>query len=750
MDSPPDKPGKPDLSRQHRHPAPASQWTAGLGPSLRQAEVLPHGLNPGVSLEIRHTPSCLWAVLKLSPDIQLGFRAAFCPTGLLAVRRKKSTASILEYTASTGMGDFHVRIELLASGANRLRFTTTLTPDGPLLITASPTDLCVLDRRFDPWHGDARRYTCQEGYTAGQTFFAVPAGEGANIFYLQNLSALDDYCRHTGATVKDTVTGEWPEEGFALPQGPRPLPGGQPVLVNDAFLSVEEGRPHTEVEAAIRFLDNLAFFYPLLPPREAPWQDWPAHARRTLTTLTRSSLSTRRIDKKDYMQAYAGSDYKPPESMVQGAFLVPLAEYQSWDGRPNPLLKRLSHAPTQFFDPSLRIPLRWLPGVPFGPEADSEEEVHERMDSWYLLHTMMNIGRLATMGHEKARQVFLDSLDTLIHNARHFDYAWPVFYNQRNLSVFKPETAPGEGGEQDAGGLYIKVMLQAWDLTHRQEYLDEAEACAAKLECLAFGFLYQTNNTAMGAVALARLWRITGKAAYRELSLVAMASIFSHLWLWHHGTETRTWMGLPPLHDAPYIALYEEGEILASFLDYHDEMREALPESIALLTAEYQKHLLARAHFYYPSELPESDVSPEPKEGVLNRRLFVPLEGLGGPDEKAGTVGQAVYAAAAPFILTTRCWHRRPEVPFTLYCSYPLHEMEQSGTRRQGELRFRTGGTAPFTCELRLLPSTRSRLQFTIQTGTTPAKSWQGKSSSGLIQELPGATPVCIAWKSKA
>ena len=152
----------------------------------------------------------------------------------------------------------------------------------------------------------------------------------------------------------------------------------------------------------------------------------------------------------------------------------------------------------------------------------------------------------------------------MIRVARHFDYHWPVFYDQRTLKVSKEETGDGEGGEQDGAGLYSHVMLQAYAFTQDKMYLEEAERSAKSLQHLAFGVLYQTNTTAFSAVAMARLWRITGKSEYKDLSIVCVASILSHLWLWHLGPDTRTFMALPPLHDAPYVAFYEEGEILAA------------------------------------------------------------------------------------------------------------------------------------------------------------------------------------------
>jgi hypothetical protein len=75
----------------------------------------------------------------------------------------------------------------------------------------------------------------------------------------------------------------------------------------------------------------------------------------------------------------------------------------------------------------------------------------------------MNLARMAEMGDDAARTVFLKSLATVIRLAHHFKYDWPVFYDQRTLKVSKEETGDGEGGEQDAAGLYVHVMLQAYE-----------------------------------------------------------------------------------------------------------------------------------------------------------------------------------------------------------------------------------------------------------------------------------------------
>lgn len=699
--------------------------------------------------EIRSTPSCVWVILTMSKSFRLGIRAVFCPTGLESARLVKATEKEMEFTAAGGLGKYRVRGTFIEGSPPMLRLTTVLTPDENIRITAAPRDLCVFDSRLNPYHGEGRLFTSQTGNTAAQAFFSPLEKEGGTVFYFQNLSGLADYFNHTAAKPGGCVGGEWPEAGFTLPLGEKPLKAAVPMTIADLFVAVDSGLREHEADAALMFVDSLARLYPLLPQPDWKFQDWPEFAKSTMRSLAGSAACTRVVNGKTYVEAYVGSTYKPPESMVQGALIVPLLEYAEWRGQEVPLLEELRHVPDSFYDSRLKTPVRWLADAEFTREERSEEEHRYRMDSWYLLHTLMNLGRMAELGMDNARKVFFDSLPTLMKVARHFKYDWPVFYDQRTLKVFKAETGEGRGGEQDACGLYVHIMLEAWTLTHDQEYLDEAETAALKLQDLAFGVLYQTNNTVFGAAALARLWRVTGKTIYKDLSMVSAASAFSHLWLWWLGRETRTFMGLPPLHDAPYVAFYEEAEILAGLLAWQDEMREALPDSFALLIAEYQKHLLTRGQFYFPSELPEDLVVKEPKEGVLKPKLYIPLEGLGGPEDKAGTVGQAVYAAAAPFILASYCWHRIEDVPFVFFSSYPVFDVEHAGDRRSGALTFRTGGTAQLSCVIRIFPDGAGEPSFKLKVdGKAARRSGKSRESPDAVSmDVPGGATVSITWE---
>jgi hypothetical protein len=77
------------------------------------------------------------------------------------------------------------------------------------------------------------------GTRSGQLFFRQ--GKAGSVFYLQNLTALADYNQQTETSAAETVGGEWPEIGFALPPTikNKPLEAGKTYVLNDAFIAFE-------------------------------------------------------------------------------------------------------------------------------------------------------------------------------------------------------------------------------------------------------------------------------------------------------------------------------------------------------------------------------------------------------------------------------------------------------------------------------------------------------------------------------
>src|SRR5690606_22506586 len=101
----------------------------------------------------------------------------------------------------------------------------------------------------------------------------------------------------------------------------------------------------------------------------------------------------------------------------------------------------------RFYDPEVGALRRYLPSV-------SEEKDYNAVDSWYLYHPMMHLARLSKLGDDGARTLLLKIAGYGVRAARHFDYAWPVFYDIRDLSVIRQREDDDRPGETDTGGLY--------------------------------------------------------------------------------------------------------------------------------------------------------------------------------------------------------------------------------------------------------------------------------------------------------
>jgi len=220
--------GVPRLSDQVLKPWPMSQWVAGLGEMLREAKVLPHAMKTKVPMEMRQTHLGVWVIFSLARNLKAGMRIPFDPAGFRSLRLIQRSPKEMEITARGGYGKYRVRLTILESPATLLRCTTTLTPCAEFKIEAMPRDMCFLDGKLNAFPGAARLLTCQTGNTAPQMFLQIPGPPGGTVFYFQNVTALSDFARKTGADLAGCVAAHWPDAGFAVPAGTRKGPTAGP------------------------------------------------------------------------------------------------------------------------------------------------------------------------------------------------------------------------------------------------------------------------------------------------------------------------------------------------------------------------------------------------------------------------------------------------------------------------------------------------------------------------------------------
>jgi hypothetical protein len=691
-------------------PAPLSQWVSALGQSIsspRKRFNVPFRYDGGSITCILDYVS-LWFVLQRG-ELRVAIRSCFDAQGIDSARLVSSGKNECRFVVEGRTGQFAVYLQVLNEDCEILHFETKLTPHRPVQTTVSPRDL-FLGGTGKKQDVEGKVHFTQKGPASGIAYASFRDPKGGTLLYFQNLTSLNEYCALTHAEPVGIVAGEWPEIGMALPAGTGPLPAKKEVTVSDAFLCFSGNALNSDTDVAEHCLKCLASIYRLLPLPKTEYFDWPRAATRTLKSLDKSQSCTRRMGGRRYLNAYVGveENQKPPESMVQCSVLVPMRAYEKWLGSEVTLTKQLARNLSSFYDKKAKSVVRWLPGCAFQKADNSEEEDAGRLDSWYIHHTLLNLGRLAEMGDTTARRLFFASLASATKAARHFNYQWPVFYQIKTFKVLKAESAPGKGGEHDVPGLYAHVMLQAYTLSQQKRYLTEAEKAASRLQGSGLDLLYQTNNTLLSGVVLARLWRMTGKKKYRDLSVVCVANMIARVWMWdcHYGFAKHytNFMGASPLHECEYVAAYEEAEAVGIAVEYLRTIGDAAPQGARMLLAEYVKFLLHRGKNYFPEYLPVKVIAASPKEGKINRRLAIPLEDLSTGWKQAGQVGQEVYGSSVSFVACATAYLNYPNAPIMVFCEYPI--LDHKGLflpDGSGTIELRLGGSPDLSCKVRVL-----------------------------------------------
>jgi hypothetical protein len=501
-------------------------------------------------------------------------------------------------------------------------------------------------------------------------------------------------------------------------------------------------------------MNLLAGVYRHLPKPDTTYHNWPDMLDKGLNDLQFNHGCWSHASGKDYLNAYVCDYATPPELMVQLAVLLPLIDYQHWSGKDVPVIKTIKEGIPAFYSEKIGTVVRWLPSLADQLDGSEEQLKPNVMDSWYLHHPLLNLSRMALNGDKEAEKLFLDSLDFTIRVARHFHYEWPVFYNMETLEVVKAETAPGKGGEKDVAGLYAHVMLQAWELTGENKYLLEAKKAAKTLQGKGFEVFYQANNTAFGANALLRLYKITKENIYLDLSYVCLASITSNFQLWEcnygYAKDYPTFFGIFPLNDAPYTAAYEEQEVFAAMHNFliHAEGEDILP-SVSLLLSEFIRYVVQRAAFYYPPNLPKEMLSDEVKMGQVDPNLWIAIEDLHDGLEKSGEVGQEVYGAGVAFGIVPRHYYDVPNHDFMIYVDYPTADFNY----RKGTIRFNVKGDSRLTCRMLIISKHKQPLlAFKVNAVSDKQKSLlkeKPRKDGHLEFELTGSQEIKIDWQEK-
>jgi hypothetical protein len=626
------------------------------------------------AVEISAGRDSIWAVIRRPGRGGVALRIAHCWGGCTKVgKQRKNAGELLRLRVESSIGTQIVIVRSDDLELPLLRVTTTLTARIPLLIPFFPRDLYPLGEGDDPMAADGRVEAAQRGLNVGLCYFHLDKPAFGSVLYFQNLTALNDYYEATDTKPDGAVGGEWPELGYLPPTPPQsgtpptnPLPAGKAVTMSDAILVFHDDAACDEQDSARRFLQLLGAAYRQLEAPDTQYRDWVSRSEKTLHDLETAPEATIRHYGHTYIHPYTASEY--PDVMVQMAIIAPLRNYAAWTGHEIPFCKRLEEGLEKFHDPELQTMRRYLPNV--GKDKDKLA-----VDSWYLYHPLLNLGHLARDGDGRAERLFKGSLGLAVKAARHFKYAWPIQFKVDTFEVIVEARNDDGLGQTDVGGIYAYVMVQAYEITGEQKYLQEARKAIDAARGMRFELNYQANLTAWGASACMRLWRITDDEYYLRQSYVYLASFFHNTAIWEseiaNASEYKVFLGATCLHDAPYLAILECFDSFAAFERYLKDSGPDLDPAARLLISEYCKYAIDRGWYYYPDALPQDVLAQEDiRNGHIDRKLSFPLEDLYVDGQPAGQVGQEIYGAGAAFVFATRAFHEVAGAPFRIFCDH--------------------------------------------------------------------------------
>jgi hypothetical protein len=690
----------------------------------------------------------IWAIIRRPSRGGVALRLAHCWGGATKVaRQRRKAGERLRLKVESAIGSQTIVIRSDDVELSSLRATTTLTPTTALLIPYFPRDVYPLGEDDDPLAAKGQVEAAQRGLNSGLSYFHIDQPAFGSVLYFQNLTALNEYFVATDTKPDGAVGGEWPELGYLPPTPPQsgtpptnPLPANKAVTMSDAILVFHDDAACDEQDSARRFLQMLGTAYRQLEAPVTDYRDWVARADRTLRDLEQAPEATIRHYGHPYIHPYTDAEY--PDVMVQMSLIAALRDYEAWTGKEIPFRRALEGGLGKFHDLELKTMRRYLPNV--GKDKDKLA-----VDSWYLYHPLLNLGRLALDGDARAKRLFLGSLDFAVKAARHFDYAWPIQFKVDSFAVIVEARGQNGLGQTDVGGIYAFVMLQAYELTDDQTYLHEARKAIDAARDMRFELNYQANLTAWGAAACMRLWRVTDDHYYLRQGYVYLASFFHNSVIWESeirlASRYKVFFGATCLHDAPYMAIFECFDSFAAFERYLKDSGPDLDPAARLLVSEYCKYALDRAWFFYPDALPDEAIARDDiRNGHIDRTLSFPLEDLYVDGQPAGQVGQEIYGAGAAFVFASRAFHNVAGAPFRIFCDHFPVTSERTGERA---LTFGLDGgharEAIFT--LVKLPGSRT-LRVTLRT-IAGERLRPFRRHADLIEfRIPASGEVSLVW----
>ncbi|WP_144062795.1 hypothetical protein [Sphingobacterium paucimobilis] len=655
----------------------------------------------------------------------------------------------LEIECSIGL--YRIHVQLHGGESVFIHYTMHLEPKNHLTKLPNNPEVLILEDQNYKIPPEGTTYHMQKQLRSGACFTDFGQKSKGTLLYFQDLSSLNKYAEHTQQSLSDVVSMQWPELGLSLPQSDqRAIQKGERYKLCHAYLIFEPTQPKDSIAMSRRYIRGLASIYEQLERPAIRTLPLPRYAHYALQGLVRTHGCWQQVEENAYLNAYLNDYETPPESMVQLAVLTPLVLHSTLErsNHAQQVIGSLTAGLSNFFDPILKAFVRWIPNKEHHLDHSEEQKKPRVMDSWYLQHPLIQLASLLEAKHLDAdlENKFYQSLRFCIKVAHHFEYNWPIFYDLDTLEIIKEEAQPGQGGEKDVAGMYAYLMLKAYTLSGKKIYLTEAKRAAKTLFRFGFDLIYQSNNTAYAAEALLQLWVLTKEKKYLDYSELCLGNLLRNTGIWQraygNSKEYPTFFCLYPLTDAPYSAVFEEQETLASFHRYlrmaHTE-KAPVAEDLQALMAEYTYYASCRLAYYLPSLLPKDILATRVKTGYLDAELWMPIEDLGDGWEAVGQVGQEVYGAGFLFQLIRYHYLSLDDTSSCCYIGYPYIEID----RKDQQVKIQVLGSSDYGCIVQVYGMKSNACTITLKDG-----SHYDLTKDNNRLKIKGAQEITIKWKS--
>lgn len=501
-----------------------------------------------------------------------------------------------------------------------------------------------------------------------------------SLFYFEDVTSLNKMFEltNTGAP-KHIVDFSNTESafGYQIPADAlHRLSKGKEVMVADSYLCLLDHLPVDESALALTFLYSLSSIYDIINKPATELTDWQDLARREIDDLTHPSLWVN-IEGRPYLRAYVADKRTSAELISQLDVLLALKKYELKYGGVQPLVTKLVKTLSSFYSKQFKAVTNNFPHT-------------EKGDSWYFVEEMTQLAKLTKLGDSVARNLLFNSVESMITFAHNVDYDFPVFFLFSDLRATF-------GAEHDVCGGYAYLMLELFDLTNDDRYLQEAKKAIQHIRGKSFSLNYEMQMTAMAATAAVRLYKLTNDSSYLKLSYMPLANIMQTSWLWEcdygYAKSYATFFGLSPMRYSGVITMKEQYETWLYLIEYLRLVHGEIPNYVEKLLSEFCRYTLYTLKYSMSPLMPSEAIElyPDEWDGVDENipSLYFPLEDLREGRSKSGQIGQELYGSGGPITFATEAYvELRPGI--MVYSEYPIV--------RHDDLRFTLVGVPDYSC----------------------------------------------------